>query len=351
MKRFILFLVICISSFMIYTNNVKALTTTGVLSNTTASNYININDQVLTSSYYGDNRPYFTGYGEGNVIFSILTSNQTAVVDQIAEVIVFNNNDIFTCDIGNNTSYYDSGTERVLYTVNCPVNFPSGRGLNGIRIVRGDKYGILKVNFSQYITFISKDSAVDVSSIVNAINNAASDLMNYSNGFYNNWNALFPKIDNIYASIGSIDENTEDILSAITDIKNSSISIANNTEQIKNDIKSENVSGAESSADDLKNNSAFQDNTGLSGIISMPLTFVNSLTNTCEPISLTIPYMDVNVSIPCLQPIITNKMPLLANLIKIIVNGFIVYRILLDIFQIVRNAKNPEDDRIEVLDL
>ena len=89
----------------------------------------------------------------------------------------------------------------------------------------------------------------------------------------------------------------------------------------------------------------------MSAIISMPLTFVNSLTNTCQPINLTIPYMDADVSIPCMQSVITNKMPLLANLIKIVINGFIVYRILLDIFQIVRNAKNPEDDRIEVLDL
>ena len=124
-------------------------------------------------------------------------------------------------------------------------------------------------------------------------------------------------------------------------------SINNTNDTIKND----DVSGAESAADDLKNNEAFQDTSGLSSIISMPLTFVNSLTNKCEPIKLTIPYMDADVSIPCMQSIITSNMPLLANLIKIVVNGFIVYKILLDIFAIVRSARNPEDDRIEVLDL
>lgn len=125
----------------------------------------------------------------------------------------------------------------------------------------------------------------------------------------------------------------------------------NKLDNIDTSINSSNTSGGESAADDLKNNSAFQDNSGLSSVVSMPLTFVNSLSNTCQPISLNIPYFDVDMQIPCFQSIITEKMPALANIIKVVINGFIIYRVLLDIFQIIRNAKNPEDDRIEVLDL
>ena len=125
----------------------------------------------------------------------------------------------------------------------------------------------------------------------------------------------------------------------------------NKLNQIDTSINSSNTSGGETAADDLKNNSAFQDNSGLSSVVSMPLTFVNSLSNTCQPISLNIPYFDVDMQIPCFQSIITDKMPALASIIKVVINGFIIYRVLLDIFQIIRNAKNPEDDRIEVLDL
>ena len=227
----------------------------------------------------------------------------------------------------------------------------TSNGLKKVRFEYDDQYlqqqGFY-ITMGDYWSFTTDSSSLDYTTILNSIN---GNLTNFATANHSDLSRILTYQNNIYYQLVDIYSRMGDISTKLDNIKNNASATASNTEEIKNDIKSDNVSGAEGSADDLKNNSAFQDNTGLSGVISMPLTFINSLTNSCQAITLTIPYMDEVLTIPCLQPIITNKMPLLANLIKIVINGFIVYRVLLDIFQIVRNAKNPEDDRIEVLDL
>lgn len=118
-----------------------------------------------------------------------------------------------------------------------------------------------------------------------------------------------------------------------------------------NTIKSEDMTGGNQSAQDFKDNSAFNDSTGIQSIIELPLNFINSLSSTCQPLQLTLPYLDYDFTIPCLGDLIRTKVPLLANVITIVVNGFIVYRILLGILDLVKSARNPDDDRIEVLEL
>lgn len=122
-------------------------------------------------------------------------------------------------------------------------------------------------------------------------------------------------------------------------------------DNIDNSINSSNTSGGESAADDLKNNSAFQDNTGLSSIVTAPLSMINSLTSTCSPIRLPIPYLDTTIELPCIGDLLTSKMGELMQLVKVVINGYICYLIGLDMFKIVKHARDPNDDRIEVLDL
>lgn len=148
----------------------------------------------------------------------------------------------------------------------------------------------------------------------------------------------------------------------ITQENNNTNSIINNQNQnqeqnhqdmqdINNSINNNNVSGANNDANSFVNNQAFQDNTGLSSVITAPLSVVNSLTSTCSPIRLTLPYIDTDIDIPCIGTMLEQKVGALAQLIKVVINGFICYIIGVDLFRIVKNARNPEDDRIEVLDL
>lgn len=123
------------------------------------------------------------------------------------------------------------------------------------------------------------------------------------------------------------------------------------TQQQTQTITSSDISGANSDADALKNNTAFDDSSGISSLISLPLRFINNLGTSCSPINLTIPYMDTQVQIPCFKTVISNKMPALATLISLVVNGFILYNIFIQIIDMIHGAKNPDDDRLEVVEL
>lgn len=121
-----------------------------------------------------------------------------------------------------------------------------------------------------------------------------------------------------------------------------------NTQNIIND---DNVSGASSEVDSLINNAAFSDTSGINAIINAPLNFIQNLSSTCQPIQITIPYIDTSVTIPCIYQTIATAMPGVAAILSVAINGFIIYRILLDIVSIVKSAREPDEDRIEVLDL
>lgn len=131
---------------------------------------------------------------------------------------------------------------------------------------------------------------------------------------------------------------------AVNDIKN-------NTDSINNSINDSSIDS--SSANDLTSNSAFHDSNGLDAIIKAPLNFIQSLTSsTCSAISLTIPYIDANVSLPCMSTIYSKALgQQLVNLIALVINGVVLYRYCLKILELVHNAKNPNKDELEVLDL
>lgn len=165
---------------------------------------------------------------------------------------------------------------------------------------------------------------------------------------------------NLYKTDGTrvitqIQQSTQSIVDAINNGNQATQdAIEDNTQATQEQtqaITSSDTTSAQNDASGIINNSAFNDNTGLSSVISMPLTFINNLSNTCQPINLTLPYMDYNFQIPCLQEEINRHMPALVVVIKTLVNGLIIYWIMLDIFNIVHKARDPQDDRIEVVEL
>lgn len=103
--------------------------------------------------------------------------------------------------------------------------------------------------------------------------------------------------------------------------------------------------------DDMMNDDAFKDSTGLDQIISLPLDFIKTIGSSCSPLSLNIPFMNIDLTIPCLSTVLKSKVPTIFTILSTIINGFILYRLLLDVYFIVKSAKDPNDDRIEVLDL
>lgn len=345
MKKYILMLIICIISFMIYTNNVFAKTFTYnpsigyAKSGNQAWTGYSINNFDFSGAtwktIYPNNSPsgVMFEYGlpsnvKGVLSFSILVSGQ---FKSIPIVTGYYDGNYFTCN-NSGVPTYNTGDEGYYFLTYYCENFDSS-GRNG--------YNNLQFQFNAIYDPVTVFGVTNFM-VVNDDINVALYEMNTK------LSSIISSLSGLSSQIGAINSSQQ----ATTDAINSQSQQQHQDSQaINNSINSDNTSGAESGADDLVNNSAFNDNTGLSAIIGLPLTFVNNLGNSCQPISLTIPYMDYNFQLPCIQSIVNNYMPALVVVIKVIVNGLIIYWILLDIFKIVKSAKNPEEDRIEVLDL
>lgn len=94
------------------------------------------------------------------------------------------------------------------------------------------------------------------------------------------------------------------------------------------------------------------DSYGLTSIITSPLQMIKSIANQgCSPISAPLPYVDQSLTLPCMTPIYTQNFGGFFTMYQIIMQGFISYKIAIDIFAMVKGMKDPESDKVEVLDL
>lgn len=131
-------------------------------------------------------------------------------------------------------------------------------------------------------------------------------------------------------------------------------SIDKNTEtqeEIKDKITDSDTSSSQDTAgsffDDFKS-----DDYGLSDIITMPLTFIKGLSNaSCYSLDLPLPFVEQNVQIPCMTSIYENYFGSFLTLYQTITTGFIAYWVCVNIYRLVKNFKNPDDDKVEVMEL
>lgn len=95
------------------------------------------------------------------------------------------------------------------------------------------------------------------------------------------------------------------------------------------------------------------DDYGLSSIITAPLELIKKLNNSqCTELSIPLPYVkNQNLKLPCMNTIYKQHFNSLFTLYQNITTGFIAYWVAIRIFALVKSFKDPEDDKIEVLDL
>lgn len=118
-------------------------------------------------------------------------------------------------------------------------------------------------------------------------------------------------------------------------------------------FSNENTTQAESSANNFFSGFTTQDNGGISSIITAPLNAISGLVNsTCSPIVLPIPYLgNETLTLPCMSSIYTQHFGSFFTIYQTIIFGAVAYRMLVSIFMIIEGLKNPDDDKIEVVDL
>lgn len=126
----------------------------------------------------------------------------------------------------------------------------------------------------------------------------------------------------------------------------------NSISNVNDSINNSNIDSGTGS--DFFDNFKTDDNGGISAIITKPLTLVNNLlssNNQCSNLNLPDFMGARNVYLPS-GCILWNNAPIIViNLWNIFACGLASYYILKDLFKIVENLKNPDNDKVEVIDL
>lgn len=132
---------------------------------------------------------------------------------------------------------------------------------------------------------------------------------------------------------------------------NGNQAVSDSVNYLNDNLNNDDTSEATSEINDFFSNFS-TNNHGLTGIISAPLNAINSLTSkTCSPLVLPLPFVNQNLTLPCMRNIYVQNFGAFMNIYDVITLGIISYWVMVRIFNLVKDFKNPEHDEIEVMDL
>lgn len=167
----------------------------------------------------------------------------------------------------------------------------------------------------------------------------------------------------VFLISANVEDNLSDAL--LSQITNQNETIINQNQQIidnskkateeqkkTNDLlESTDTTGANSSGNDFFNNFDSGSNGDLTSLVNLPLNYINHLNDKCEPFTLPLGKFG-NISIPCLSSIwSTTGFSSIINIISVIINGLICYKVGLNLLLFFNNLRDPESDKLEVMDL
>lgn len=158
----------------------------------------------------------------------------------------------------------------------------------------------------------------------------------------------------VFLISANVEDNLSDAL--LNQITNQNETIINQNQQLiessnkTNDtLKDDNVDEANSKASDFFNNFTDQDHGGISGIVKAPLVAFNAmLKDTCTPLTAT--YEGKEISLQCGTEF-WGQLGALKTFINLTYGGILCYLIAVKLFKLVNNLKDPNNDKVEVMDL
>lgn len=120
---------------------------------------------------------------------------------------------------------------------------------------------------------------------------------------------------------------------------------------LNNNLTNSDTTDANSSANNFF--SGFESNDyGLTSIVTAPLNFIKSITSsTCTPLGFQAPFVNQRVELPCMKAIYEEHFGSFLTLYQTITFGIVAYWVCINTLATVRGFKDPDSDRIEVLDL
>ena len=140
--------------------------------------------------------------------------------------------------------------------------------------------------------------------------------------------------------------------SAVIDAQQETTNAVND---LNDSINDDDSSDAQSSGSSFFSNFSNTDHGGLSGIVTAPLRYVQTLTSpsgTCVGINVPLPFMERHATLPCLSRVILDADASdFLQVYHVITTGLIAYWIMVKLFAHIRSFKKPDEDKVEVLEL
>ena len=156
---------------------------------------------------------------------------------------------------------------------------------------------------------------------------------------------VYEKFSTIPFYFDPVTESNVSIIGQTTDEIKQGIDDLNDT------LTDSSIEGAESSGDSFFGD--YQDKDyGLSDIITLPLSFIQGLTNsTCSNLTLPLPFVNQNLTLPCMSLIYSEHFGAIYTIYQTVTTALIGYWVAVRIYGLVKDFKDPENDKIEVMDL
>lgn len=331
MKKFLLSLIICVSSFMIYSNNVKALSYNATPDSSSSYAYFNgsrVNISFGYSAYAG-----FAGYYMRAQDSSFNSFNTARYYFTSTEA--FNSNSYIAFSI-----YYVAPDGQGVPVVKFDDNLCSNDSNGVLEIPLGVSDSVKIASYScegfVYGTTHYIDYAFNGTSYFGL--NTVFDIVGSKSDLMERLSEIKTAIENISISPQNIQE-----------IKNNTNDIKNNTNDIKNEIKNDNIDSASSSASSWNSKNA--SNGVITQLLTLPITLLNAIVSgiqtSCSSFSLG-NLFGTDIILPCisLSSLIGNT---LFTTIDLLISGFMIYNIskkLIKIFNDFTNLKSNQIDEI-----
>lgn len=268
------------------------------------------------------------GYGTGNIIGTFMSYALNGGWDFIRSIAVLDTNgNEFVCNIG---TYVIDGNNQQIGSFTCPVD--TAHKLTKIRFRKGDTSTMIQILLgSQRVSFVQSETYAIINGLI------GKDYTDLLEQFKSSTDGHLIDIYHI------IDSKTSDILNAITtnnsnltnglnDI-NDSVKEGNKIQQdTNNTIKDGSVdSGGITALTETK----LPTSGVFSAILNLPVQFFQSLldnlsTSTCKNIEFPLPFVDQNVSIPCVRKLLEQLNALqFYETIGLLVGGIAIFNYLM----------------------
>ena len=146
---------------------------------------------------------------------------------------------------------------------------------------------------------------------------------------------------------GGIESAINNQTSSITNAQNQTTNAVNG---INNTLNNDSTTDAQSTGSSFFNNFSVN-NFGLTTLIQAPFTFINSFTNTCSPLTITL--FGKDVPLPCGDTIFWGRSDVstFRGIWQLLVGGPIIYALGLTLFRKIQIALNPDKSEEGGLDL